>query len=243
MHTYFGKTTKLVEEATNVSHFQKNIMKIGNYLIAIVAILVMVVFVDAIIRNQSLLATLQFALVLTIAGIPVALPAVLSVTLAVGAIALAKKEALVSKLTSIEELAGMDILCSDKTGTITKNQLSVAKVITYGDAKEADVMLAAALASRAEDKDPIDNAILEKAKATPGAGERVTDFKVKSFTPFDPVNKRTEAVMFERKRRISRWPKALPRWLWRWQRTRKRSGTRSTRTSRKWPNWAIARWG
>jgi H+-transporting ATPase len=195
MHTYFGKTTKLVEEATNVSHFQKNILKIGNYLITIVAVLVMVVFVVAIIRNQSLLATLQFALVLTIAGIPVALPAVLSVTLAVGAIALAKKEALVSKLTSIEELAGMDILCSDKTGTITKNQLSVAKVITYGDAKEADVLLAAALASRAEDKDPIDNAILDKTKVTPEAEKRLSDFKVAHFTPFDPVNKRTEAVI------------------------------------------------
>jgi len=108
-------------------------------------------------------------------------------------IALAKKEALVSKLTSIEELAGMDILCSDKTGTITKNKLSVAKVITYGEALESDVMLVAALASRAEDKDPIDNAILEKAKATSGAGERIKDFKVQAFTPFDPVSKRTEA--------------------------------------------------
>ena len=133
MHTYFGKTAKLVEEAANVSHFQKNIVKIGDYLIAIVAILVLVVFIVAILRAQSLLETLQFALVLTIAGIPVALPAVLSVTLAVGAIALAKKEALVSKLTSIEELAGMDILCSDKTGTITRNQLSVAKIVTYDD--------------------------------------------------------------------------------------------------------------
>ena len=91
-----------------------------------------------------------------------ALPAVLSVTMAVGAIALAKKEALVSKLTSIEELAGMDVLCSDKTGTITKNQLSVAKVVAYGDAKESEVLMAAALASRAEDKDPIDNAVLGK---------------------------------------------------------------------------------
>ena len=181
MHTYFGKTTKLVEEAANVSHFQKNIRKIGNYLIVIVAIMVAIVFVDAILQNQSLLSTLQFALVLTIAGVPVALPAVLSVTLALGAIALAKKEALVSKLTSIEELAGMDILCSDKTGTITKNQLSVAKVITYGEALESDVMLVAALASRAEDKDPIDNAILEKAKATSGAGERIKDFKVKGL--------------------------------------------------------------
>ena len=145
MLTYFGKTTELVAGAVNVSHFQRNIRKIGNYLIVIVAIMVAIVFVDAALQNQSLLSTLQFALVLTIAGVPVALPAVLSVTLALGAIALAKKEALVSKLTSIEELAGMDILCSDKTGTITKNQLSVAKVITYGEALESDVVLMAAL--------------------------------------------------------------------------------------------------
>ncbi len=195
MHTYFGKTTKLVEEATSESHFQKNVLKIGNYLIAIVAVLVLIVFVVATLRHQGLLETLQFALVLTIAGIPVALPAVLSVTLAIGAIVLAKKEALVSKLTAIEELAGMDILCSDKTGTITKNQLSVAKIVTYGDAQQEDVLLVALLASRAEDKDPIDNAILEKMKETPEAGDKVAGFKIKSFTPFDPVIKRTEAIV------------------------------------------------
>jgi H+-transporting ATPase len=195
MHTFFGRTTKLVEGAPNVSHFQRNIVKIGNYLIAIVAVLVLIVFAAAILRNQSLLETLQFALVLTIAGIPVALPAVLSITLAVGAIALAKKEALVSKLTSIEGLAGMDILCSDKTGTITKNQLSVAKVITYSGISPEDLLLAASLASRSEDKDPIDNAVLEKAKEIPAVAERISSVRITSFTPFDPVIKRTEATV------------------------------------------------
>jgi H+-transporting ATPase len=195
MNTYFGKTTKLVEEATSESHFQKNVVKIGNYLIVIAAILVVIVFIVSMLRNQGLLETLQFALVLTIAGIPVALPAVLSVTLAVGAIVLAKKEALVSKLTAIEELAGMDVLCSDKTGTITKNQLTVAKVTTYGDFKESEVLMMAALASRAEDKDPIDNAVLEKNNATADTHARMAGFKIDKFTPFDPVSKRTEAVV------------------------------------------------
>ncbi len=195
MYTYFGRTTRLVEEASNIGHFQRNVLKIGNFLMVMVAVMVAFLFIDAILVHQGFLDTLQFALVLTIAGIPVALPAVLSVTLAVGAIALAKKEALVSKLTSIEELAGMDILCSDKTGTITKNQLTVAKVVTYGDAIEADVLLAAALSSRVEDKDPIDNAILERANTTASAGEKAKGLKIKSFTPFDPVNKRTEAVV------------------------------------------------
>ncbi|MFX0065871.1 MAG: HAD-IC family P-type ATPase, partial [Candidatus Hermodarchaeota archaeon] len=125
MNTFFGKTTELIEKNKGQSHFQKAIMKIGNFLIVFAAVLVVLVLIVAILRQTSLLETLQFALVLTVASIPVALPAVLSVTMAVGALALAKKEAIVSKLVSIEELAGVDILCSDKTGTITKNEISV----------------------------------------------------------------------------------------------------------------------
>ena len=193
MHTYFGKTTELVESAKTQSHFQKNVVKIGDYLIVIDVILVTLIIVVSLLRGQGILETLQFALVLTIAAIPVALPAVLSVSMAIGAIALAKKEAIVSKLVSIEEMAGMDILCSDKTGTITKNQLSVAKVIPYEKETEASVLLAAALASRAEDKDPIDSAIIAKAETVKGAGDAVPEYEVTKFTPFDPVVKRTEA--------------------------------------------------
>ncbi len=128
MHTYFGKTAKLVEEAKTQSHFQKAVIKVGNYLIFLAVILVTVIFLAALFRHESLVETLQFALVLTVAAIPVALPPVLSVTMAVGATALAKKEAIVSKLVAIEEMAGMDVLCSDKTGTITKNELTLAEV-------------------------------------------------------------------------------------------------------------------
>lgn len=115
LETYFGKTAKLVEEAETRSHLQKAVVKIGDYLIIIAAILVMLIFVVSFLRSESFLTTLQFALVLVVASIPVALPAVLSVTMAVGAIALAKKEAIVSRLVSIEEMAGTDVLCSDKT--------------------------------------------------------------------------------------------------------------------------------
>jgi H+-transporting ATPase len=128
MATYFGKTARLVEEAKTRSHFQKAVIKIGDYLIAIAIALAALIIIVAYIRQESLLAILQFALVLTVAGIPVALPAVLSVTMAVGAIALAKKEAIVSKLVAIEEMAGVDVLCADKTGTITKNELTLADV-------------------------------------------------------------------------------------------------------------------
>ena len=130
--SFFGKTTKLVAEAKTGSHFQKAVIKIGNYLIILAAIMVSAVVIAALVRQANPLEILQFALVLTVAAIPVALPAVLTVTLAVGAIALAKKEAIVSKLVSIEEMAGVDVLCSDKTGTITKNELTVAEAQAFG---------------------------------------------------------------------------------------------------------------
>ncbi|VVB88989.1 Potassium-transporting ATPase ATP-binding subunit [uncultured archaeon] len=194
MDTFFGRTAKLVEEAKGQSHFQKAVIKIGDYLIKLDVVLVSIVFILALYRHESILETLQFILILTIAAIPVALPAVLSVTMAVGAIALAKKEAIVSKLVAIEELAGMDILCADKTGTITKNELTVAEVKPFGRFKENDVLLLGTLASREEDQDPIDNAIINKFK-TLKLHEAAPAYKIISFKPFDPVAKRTEATV------------------------------------------------
>ncbi|MCW4046320.1 MAG: plasma-membrane proton-efflux P-type ATPase [Candidatus Bathyarchaeota archaeon] len=191
--TYFGKTTKLVEEAKTRSHFQKAIVKIGDYLILLAIALVAVIFLVSIFRGQSVLDVIQFSLVLTVAAIPAALPAVLSVTLAIGAVALAKKEAIVSKLVSIEEMAGMDTLCSDKTGTITKNELTLGGTKTYGKFSESDVLLFGSLASREEDQDPIDKAILVRAKSTSAIADSIGKFKIISFRPFDPVSKRTEA--------------------------------------------------
>ena len=195
MNTYFGKTTKLVEEAGTQSHFQKAITKIGDYLIAIAGFLVLVIVVVAIFRQESLLTTIQFALVLTVASIPAALPAVLSVTMALGAIALAKKEAIVSKLVSIEEMAGVDVLCADKTGTITKNELSIGRIQTLGDFNDRDVMLFGTLASREEDQDPIDNAIISKTKTMKEIAKTLDKYEIVEFMPFDPVSKRAEAVV------------------------------------------------
>ena len=195
--TYFGKTTKLVEEAKTGSHFQKAIIKIGDYLIVLAIALVMVIFLVSIFRGQDILEIIQFSLVLTVAAIPAALPAVLSVTLAIGAIALAKKEAIVSKLVTIEEMAGMDILCSDKTGTITKNELTLGGTKSYAKFTENDVLLFSALASREEDQDPIDKAILVKAKSAQAIADKIDNFKIVSFKPFDPVSKRTEANVQE----------------------------------------------
>jgi H+-transporting ATPase len=193
MNTYFGRTTKLVEEAGTQSHFQKAVTKIGDYLIVLAGILVLIIIVVAIFREESLLATIQFALVLTVAAIPAALPAVLSVTMALGAIALAKKEAIVSKLVSIEEMAGVDVLCADKTGTITKNELTIGKVKTLGDFTDNNVMLFGTLASREEDQDPIDNAIIDKTKTIEEIAKTLPSYQLVKFKPFDPVSKRTEA--------------------------------------------------
>jgi H+-transporting ATPase len=195
MNTYFGKTAKLVEEARTQSHFQKAVIKIGDYLIVLAVALVALIFLVALFRHENPLDNLQFALILLVAAIPAALPAVLSVTMAVGAMALAKKEAIVSKLVSIEEMAGVDVLCADKTGTITKNELSIAEIRPLEGFADTDILLFGTLASREEDKDPIDNTIITKTKSTAEIADTLSSYKVTAFKPFDPVVKRTEATI------------------------------------------------
>lgn len=196
MNTYFGKTTKLVEEAETKSHFQKAIVKIGDYLIVMAAVLVTITSMVELFRNQNALSLLQFGLVLTVAAIPAALPAVLSVSMAVGAENLAKKEAIVSKLVAIDEMAGVDILCADKTGTITKNEITVAEIRALSGFEDSDVIAYGALASRAENKDPIDDAIITKLHEFNEQMPRsLASSGILSFKPFDPVSKRTEATV------------------------------------------------
>ncbi len=196
MDTYFGKTTRLVANVQTRSHFQKAVLKIGNYLIVLAGCIVAIVlFIEEFFRHTPFLETLQFALVLIVAAIPVALPAVMSVSMAVGATELAKKGAIVSKLVSIEEMAGMDVLCSDKTGTITQNKITLSEFVPFGNFKENDLLLYGSLASREEDNDPIDNAILLKAKASEPLKTKIESYKIKEFKPFDPVIKHTEATV------------------------------------------------
>ncbi len=188
-NTYFGKTAQLVQAAHTVSHFQKAVLKIGDFLIVVAVALVVLILTVALFRGDPMMETLQFALVLTVAAVPVALPTVLSVTMAVGARILSRHQAIVSRLASIEELAGMDVLCSDKTGTLTQNKLTLGDPFLVDGTSREQAVLAAALASRAEDEDPIDMAVLGGLKNS----ELRDACEVLHFRPFDPVHKRTEA--------------------------------------------------
>lgn len=201
--SFMGKTTALVESAGTVSHFQRAVLRIANYLIVVAVALVALTVAVSLARGNPVLQTLEFALVVTIASIPVALPAVLSVTMAIGARQLARRQAVVSHLPAVEELGGMDLLCSDKTGTLTQNRLAVAASWTVAAVSDDEMLAVGALASRAEDNDLIDLAVIA------AAGERPA-LPVDQFIPFDPVSKRTEALVRDAGGRPFRVSKGAP---------------------------------
>ncbi len=199
-NTFFGRTAKLVAGAGAVSHAQKAMFEIGNFLIIVAVVLAVIliavrVYHDIIISDDwdigDALGILQFVLVLLVASIPVAMPAVFSITMALGALALSKQKAIVSKLSAIEEMAGVDILCSDKTGTLTKNQLTLGEPILISASSGRDCIVAAALASKIEDRDAIDTAVI----AALTDHNALAAYKQTKFVPFDPVSKRTEATV------------------------------------------------
>jgi H+-transporting ATPase len=189
--TFFARTAKLVETAGAVSHFQKAVMRIGDFLIFIALGLSIILIVVELEREAPVMDLIQFVLILVVASIPVAMPAVLSVTMALGALALSKMKAIVSRLQSIEEMAGIDILCSDKTGTLTQNKLTLGDPLVMGDSNAQELILAGALASKEENADAIDQAVMGGLEDPAALGP----FKQVKFVPFDPVHKRTEAVV------------------------------------------------
>jgi len=189
--TYYGKTAELVRTTETRSHLQRAVIKIADYLIIIAVALAVLLLALALFRHDPLLDVLRFVLILIIAAVPVAMPAVLSVTMALGARVLALKQAIVTRLSSIEELAGVDVLCSDKTGTLTQNKLTMGDPFTLYSISPEQVILDAALASRAEDQDTIDLAVLAGVKDS----EKLKPYQVTHFQPFDSVHKRTEATI------------------------------------------------
>lgn len=196
MNTFFGKSASLVIQAEKEqkSHFQKAVLQIGNGLIALTICLSVILIIVALFRHDPLPEVLRFILVLVVASVPVALPAVLSVTMAVGAMNLARRQAIVSRLAAIEELAGVDILCSDKTGTLTQNKMTIATPVLYNAFSADDLFCYAALSSRKENNDPIETPIFETVAKMNLSG-KVAGFQQVKFIPFDPVRKRTEAVV------------------------------------------------
>ena len=190
-NTFFGKSIELVQTAKVDSHVKHLIFKIIKYLVTIDVLLALCVFIFAIVTKFPIMEILPFILILIVASIPVALPATFTLATALGAIRLTKLGVLVTHLTAIEEAATMDVLCIDKTGTITENQLQLAEVKPFNHFTESEVIYYAALASDESTQDPIDRAILVEAHARNlliSLPERL------NFTPFDPTIKRTEAT-------------------------------------------------
>lgn len=205
-HTFFGRTAGLVQSAGAKSHFAEANNKIGNFLIVLAVLLAVIMVAVALHHGDNFLVIAEFALLLLVAAIPVAMPAVLSMTMAMGAKALAMEKAIVSRLESIEELAGISILFSDKTGTLTQNRLTLGEPLVWGGAAPDDVILAGALASKEEDKDPIDLAVIGALKDP----ALLKGYRQVAYIPFDPVAKRTEATIADAAGKQFRVSKGMP---------------------------------
>ena len=192
--TYFGRTTELVQQARPKLHIEAVVAKVVRWLFVIVGALIAVVIVLSLIRGAPLVEMISLMLVLLMSAVPVALPVMFTVSMAVGSKELAKRGVLVTRLSAAEDAATMDVLCVDKTGTITMNQLAVTGVIPLEKATESDVLFAGALASQEANQDPIDLAFLAAAKDK-HIFENLPKVTPVSFAPFDAKNRRTEAVV------------------------------------------------
>ncbi|MCL4385381.1 MAG: plasma-membrane proton-efflux P-type ATPase [Cyanobacteria bacterium] len=206
LNTYFGKTVELVKTAKPKSHQEQILFSVIRYMLFISLGALLLIAIYALILHIKLLDILTIALIFLLGSVPVALPAVFAVVLSAGALDLAKKGVIVSKLNAIEDAASMDILCLDKTGTITENKLSVIDAVSFADYKKEEVILFAKLASEESSKDLIDSAVMEHSKsiALDSSG-----YKRILFTPFDPSTKKTEAI-FEYKKEQFRVVKGAP---------------------------------
>ena len=186
--SYFGKTAELVATAKSASHLEQLIRGIVAYLIALDALIAVFVFVDAALRSLPLLDIVPFVLMLLVASVPVALPATFTLASAIGALDLAGSGVLVTRLAAVEEAAAMEILCSDKTGTLTENRLTLVGLHPRSPFTETQLLAFAIAACDEAGQDPIDQAILAKGMPSPN----VTRL---SFVPFDPATKRASATV------------------------------------------------
>ena len=199
--TYFGRTTQLVQEARPKLHIEAVVAKVVRWLFVIVGALLGLVVVLSLIRGAPLLEMVPLMLVLLMSAVPVALPVMFTVSMAVGSKELAKRGVLVTRLSAAEDAATMDVLCVDKTGTITMNQLAVTGVVPLEHATEAEVLFAGALASHESNQDPIDLAFLAAANER-HIFDNLPKVTPVSFVPFDAKTRRTEAVVEQSGKRL-----------------------------------------
>jgi H+-transporting ATPase len=192
LRTYFGRTVQLVQLAKPKLHVENVVSNVVRWLLTIVVALIMVAAVASMFRGVSLSDLLPIVLVLLLSAIPVALPAMFTISMATGSIELAKKGVLVTRLSASEDAATMNVLCVDKTGTMTLNKLSIATVVPLNGFTEKEVIVYGALASQEANQDPIDQAFVAMARQ---ANLIDNSIKQKSFIPFDPETRRTEAVV------------------------------------------------
>ena len=196
--TAFANVVSLVAKASleERSQFQKMMIRIGNFLIMITLALVTLIIMVGLFRHESLLDIARFSLVLTVAAIPVALPAVLSVTMAVGALNLARRQAIVSRLSAIEDLAGVDVFCSDKTGTLTRNRMQVAEAVLMDGFDAETLFQMAVLASKRENNDPMELPLFDYLETHFSAGQVVG----LPPDPFPSLRSRRQAYRGHRRR-------------------------------------------
>ncbi|CAN4100450.1 unnamed protein product [Withania somnifera] len=211
VHTFFGKAAHLVDSTNQVGHFQKVLTAIGNFCICSIAVgMIIEIIVMYPIQHRKYRPGIDNLLVLLIGGIPIAMPTVLSVTMAIGSHRLAQQGAITKRMTAIEEMAGMDVLCSDKTGTLTLNKLTVDKNLVEVFAKGVDadmVVLMAARASRTENQDAIDTAIVGMLSDPKEARAGIREIH---FLPFNPTDKRTALTYLDGEGKMHRVSKGAP---------------------------------
>ena len=192
--TYFGRTAELVQIARPKSHQEQIMLSIVRYMMYLGIVALAAVAAGALLMKIGMLTVAAFAVIFLMGAVPVALPAVLTIVQAVGAMELVRKGVLVTRLDSMEDAASLDVLCLDKTGTLTMNQLSVTEVIPYAGHEVDDVIAMAALTARQESQDGIDAAVRVRAEA---AGITTTRYRQISVTPFEAATRRSEAVIQE----------------------------------------------
>ncbi|XP_010488815.1 PREDICTED: ATPase 6, plasma membrane-type [Camelina sativa] len=211
VHTFFGKAAHLVDSTNNVGHFQKVLTAIGNFCICSIGIGMLIeVIIMYPIQHRKYRDGIDNLLVLLIGGIPIAMPTVLSVTMAIGSHRLSQQGAITKRMTAIEEMAGMDVLCSDKTGTLTLNKLTVDKNLIEVFPKDVDkdtVILLSARASRIENQDAIDTSIVNMLGDPKEARAGITEVH---FLPFNPVEKRTAITYIDSNGEWHRCSKGAP---------------------------------